>query len=213
MGKFIDLSLHPTSKIMLTNKSLSLQVSGFSKGSSADDDELVPLTPITSSDDDLVPLTPIPPVESRLTTFKIKGWTLNGSAAPVSNTNGSLQPKRMTATYTSPNKKPSTNPVAITVELEASNKEASKRSFMLTCNITVVEDLYLSVTIDGKEYTYLQYGYNGATPPDPNNLSVATCGLYDDELIFGGTTVQTGKALVDMFEVKFHKSFKGNSLL
>jgi len=65
------------------------------------------------------------------------------SCSPVSNSNGALSATGNSATYTAPGKKPSINPVAISVQVETSNKEGSKATFLITSNISVVDtDLY-----------------------------------------------------------------------
>jgi len=181
LGKFIDFTLDPSSATLQKGQSVQLKLSGFSRDKAVtDNDELAPLIPITGDGFGLTPLTPIPPVESRLMDFKVKQWTMNGAAAPVSNSSGSLNASDKTATYTAPNKTPSINPVAVTVQLEASNKEGGKASYMVTSNIYVIEsDLYVLLTIDGQKYEYFQYGVNGITPPDPTNFSSIICGTSD----------------------------------
>ena len=185
LGRFIDLSLTPSASTIQKGQSVELRVAGFVRDKALpDNEELVPLAPITGDFDALTPLTPIPPVESRLMDFKIKGWTLNGASAPVSNSNGSLTASKNNATYTSPNKKPTTNPVAVSVTLESNNKEGQKSSYMLTSSISVVDsDLYLLLKIDGQSYEYFQYGLNGTVPPDPNNVWLVNCGLDDDNVL------------------------------
>jgi hypothetical protein len=147
-----------------------------------DDDELAPLIFLTGVDVDLNPLTPIPPVESRLMDFKVKQWTMNGTPAPVSNSNGSLTAAGNSGTYTAPGQVPAINPAAVTVQLEAKNKLGNLVNFLVTSNITVVENnFYLLMKIDGQPYQYTQYGYDTVTPPDPNNFSQVICGLSGDK--------------------------------
>jgi hypothetical protein len=212
-GKFIDLSLTPASTKVTKGDALQLLITGFSPND--EEDELVPLAPITSESDDLVPLTKIPAVESRIMTFRVKEWTLNGSAAPASNSNGQLEANKNTATYTAPNKIPSTNPVAVSVELEASNKEGSKLKYLLTSSITVVDsDLYLLVTVDGQTHVYYQYGYNGTIPPDGNNISVANAGLTDEDILgIVGTRVENNINLIDGFALAVKSPAKGTRSL
>jgi len=208
LGKFIDFTLNPSMYYIKKGKSVHLWLSGFSRDKAlSDNDELVPLTPITELGDGLTPLTPIPPVESRLMDFRVKQWTLNGVAAPVSNTNGSLNASGYSANYTAPNKRPTANPVAVTVQLEANNKEGGKVSYMVTSNITVIEsDLYLLVKIDGKTLEYYQYGYNGTVPPDPNNASLANCAVNDDGVIvLYGTSTVNGSSVTNGFEIAIDK--------
>jgi hypothetical protein len=205
LGKFIDFSLTPSSKTILKEQSVQLVLSGFSRDKeTTDDDELVPLIPITGDEDELVPLTPIPPIESRLMDFRVKQWTLNGAAAPVSNTNGKLNASGTTATYTAPNKVPTVNPVAVTVELESNNKEGKKASYMVTSSISVVEsNFYLLVELKGQKYEYYQYGFDGTIPPDPNNFSIANCGLTDGLLGIAATQMANGSDFVNGFALEF----------
>lgn len=205
LGKFIDFTLNPSSKTIKKGESVQLQLSGFSKDKALDDnDELAPLVPITGDGNGLTPLTTIPPIESRLMDFKVKQWTMNGAAAPVSNNNGSLSASGTNATYTAPNKRPDTNPVAVTVQLEGNNKEGAKATYMVTSSISVVETgYYLFLKVDGVPYEYYQYGFNGAIPPDPNNLSMANCGVDGGILTLVGTTVTNGSDLKDGFALEF----------
>lgn len=206
LGKFIDLSLTPSSKTLKKNESVALKIMGFSRDKeTSEDDELVPLIPLNGDGDELVPLTPIPPVESHLMDFRVKGWTLNGATAPVSNSNGKLSVSGMTATYTAPNKIPSVNPVAVTVELEANNKEGVKTAFYLTSNISVLgSDLYLRVVFNGQTYEYYEYGFNGNIPSDPDNYLVVNCGLTDDgSLGIAASKIINGSTPVNGFGLSF----------
>ena len=161
LGRFMEISLVPASQTVKKGQTIQLLVYGFSRDKEmTDDDELVPLVPLgeVKEGDDLVPLTPIPAVEERLMDFRVKAWTLNGAGAPVSNSNGTLTPSGFTATYKAPSQKPASNPVAVTVELEAADKAGNKSSFFVTSNITVVEsDLFLTLKVDGVEYEYYEY--------------------------------------------------------
>ncbi len=181
LGRFIDFILNPVSTTIKKGQSVKLSLSGFSRDKAIENDEIAPLIPITDDNAaDLTPLTPIPPIESRLMDFRIKQWTLNGVTAPVTNSNGSLNASGKSATYTAPSQLPSTNPVAVSVELEAGDKAGKKASYQITSSISVVEsDLYVELTIDGIKHDYFQYGLNGTTPPDPNNIAQANCGLDD----------------------------------
>jgi len=209
LGKFIELSLNPSSKTIQKGQSVQLQITGFSPDNAlTDDDELAPLSPITSTDDALTPLTPL--LESQFMGFKIKSWTLNGVNAPVSNTNGSLDVVSNIATYTAPNKKPSTNPVAVSVHLESGDKAGQKSSYTLTSSISVVsEDLYLLIKVDGQPYEYYQYGLNGGIPPDPNNISGATCTILDNTLGIGGMTIGAGNEMKNLFGMEIHNPIEG----
>ncbi|HEY3402357.1 MAG TPA: hypothetical protein VGK59_03160 [Ohtaekwangia sp.] len=214
LGKFVDLSLSPASKTILKEQSVELHITGFSRDKALEEDELVPLVPIEGDGEGLTPLTPIPPVESRLMDFRVKQWTLNGAAAPVSGGNGKLSVSKNTATYTAPNKKPSPNPVAVSVELEGNNKEGSKFMFMLTASISVVEsNLYLLVKVDGQTYEYYQYGFNGTIAPDPNNLSAANCGEFDGALGIVGTYVQNSTNMIHNFGLQIENPSEGTRSL
>lgn len=215
LGKFIDLSLSPSSSTILKGQSVQLNVAGFVRDqSSTDDDELAPLIPITGDLDGLTPLTPIPPIESRFMNFSIKGWMLNGVAAPISNSNGALTASNNNATYTAPNKRPVINPVAVSVELESSNKEGRKAAYILNASISVVEsNLYLLVKVDGQSYEYYQYGLNGSAPPDPNNFAIANCGFSENTLSIVGSTFGNGIDLSDLFGLELKNPAEGTRSL
>jgi hypothetical protein len=206
LGKFLDLALAPSSAALMKGQSIGLTVFGFLRDQPDEVDEngleiLAPLVPIVDDGlDYLAPLTPIPPVESRIMDFRVKGWTLNGVAAPTSGANGKLAASNLSANYTAPTKTPSRNPVAVTVELEGSNKEAKKTKFLLTSNIKIIEsDYYLLVTIDGTTYEYYQYGFNGSVPPDPNDVRIANCGMDDEGVMAFGGTYATGATMTNSF--------------
>lgn len=185
LARFIDLTITPVSATVKKGESVKLALTGFLRDqSSSDDDELAPLIAISSDADGLTPLTPIPPVESRFMEFKVKKWNMNGSPAPVSNENGSLTAQSNSATYKAPNAIPETNPVAVSASLETTNKEGRKSSYDLVSNIRVGEYLYLTLTIDGKKYTYYQYGIDGMIPPDdPENPGTVRCVFEDGDLV------------------------------
>lgn len=211
LGKFIDLTLEPVSSTVEKGQSVQLRVAGFSRDKAIqDDDDLAPLIPITGDAEVLTPLTSIPPIESRLMDFRIKGWTLNGTDAPVSNSNGSLSASKNNATYTAPNKKPSINPVAVTVELESNNKEGKKASYMLTSTISVIEhDLYLLLKVDGQTYEYYQYGLNGTIPPDPNNFAIVNCGYTENAIAISSSMVTNGMDLSNLFGMELSNPSEG----
>ena len=183
LARFIDLRLTPASPTVKLGESVQLQLTGFFRDQqTSDDDELVPLRPITTDGDVLTPLTPIPPVESRAMEFRVKRWTMNGKAAPVSDNNGSLTARGQEATYKAPAKNPETNPVAVSAELETTNKEGRKSSYQLVSNIHVGEVYSITIKIDGKVFTYYQYGIDGFNPPDDPNAGTAMCTFDDDGL-------------------------------
>jgi hypothetical protein len=205
LGKFIDLTLTPAAANVQRGQSVALRVGGFSRDKAlADDAELAPLIFLAGAGDDLTPLTPVPPVESRLMDFKIKQWTMNGSPAPVSNSNGSLTASGNSATYTAPAQVPAINPAAVTVQLQASNKEGGQFNFLVTSNITVIQDdLYVKVKIDGQPYQYTQYGFNQATPPDPDNFTQVICGLTGDKLEIMASFLSTTGPVKNNFILNF----------
>jgi len=203
LGRFIDLKLEPASRTVQRGKSVGLKLSGFSRDQAPVEDDLVPLVPIDPNAEVLQPLTPIASNDEQLLEFQITGWSLNGAFAPVSNSNGSLSATKNNATYKAPAAKPSTNPVAVTVHLEAKSNGSTQAQYMVTSSISVVEsDLYLLVKVDGESHEYYQYGFNGSTPPDPNNISIANCGTdgngglaISGSFILNATTVVSGFVL------------------
>lgn len=212
LGRFMEISLVPASQTVKKGQTVQLLVYGFSRDKEmTDDDELVPLVPLgdVKEGDDLVPLTPIPSVEERLMDFRVKAWTLNGAGAPVSNSNGTLTPSGFTATYKAPAQKPASNPVAVTVELEAADKAGKKSSFFVTSNITVVEsDLFLTLKVDGVEYEYYEYGFNGETPPDPENYFGVNCFEENGHFSFVGTH-SMGSNFAEYFALDMMNAFEG----
>lgn len=146
LGKFIDLTLTPAVTTVKKGGSVKLKISGF-VGNNANE-ELQPLTYFNGSG------VPASPVQSRLVDFKVTQWTMNGVVAPVSNDNGSLNPSDNDATYTAPGILPKANPVAVSVQLQTSDKYGIKKKFMLVSNITVADDYYVKVVIDGQTYYY-----------------------------------------------------------
>jgi hypothetical protein len=215
LGKFIDLSLSPKSATLLKDQSVELRVSGFVRDQAlSEEEELAPLIPITTDEDALTPLTPIPSVESRLVDFRVKQWTLNGVSAPVSNTNGSLSASRNNATYTAPGKKPTSNPVAVSVSLEANDKDGKKKGYLLTSSISIVDsDLYLLMKIDGQAYEYIQYGLNGAIPPDPNDIWMANCSFGDNSLAIFGSQFVNSTDLKNGFGLEIQNPSEGSITL
>lgn len=211
LGKFIDLSITPAASVLKKNQSVQLKVFGFVRDQAVkDEDELAPLIAISESQDELTPLTPIPPVESRFMSFRIKQWMLNGVTSPVSNSNGSLNATKNDATYTAPGKRPDVNPVSVSVQLESSNKEGAKSSYLLNSSISIVEDdLYLILKIDGVSYEYYQYGLNGGTPPDPNNYALANCTFDENTLAFVGSMVHNNTDLTNLFGVELKNPSEG----
>jgi hypothetical protein len=159
VGRFLDLTLTPASPKIRTGYSLQFRLTGFRGDLAKEDDELAPLAKINEDGlDVLQPLTPITPLKyTRLLSFKIKQWSQNGVAAPVSNSHGSLNASGTGATYKAPDQIPANNPVAVSVQLEAKTQGGATEAFLVTSNITIVDDAYyLLVKIDGQEFKYLQ---------------------------------------------------------
>ncbi len=219
LGKFIELTLAPSAATLLVGKSMDLKVSGFYRDKSRVEvsdspDELAPLVPISSNGlDELTALTPIPPLESRLQDFRVKGWTLNGASAPVTNNNGSLSVSGMNATFKAPSKRPASNPVAVTVQLEGSNLEGRKTSYLLTSNISILEsELYTILTVDGETFEYYQYGFNGTIPANDNDYFIANCGrsVYSLDMV---STHIVGNSIFDSFTLSIENPAKGTKTL
>ncbi|MCK7554203.1 hypothetical protein MKQ70_03930 [Chitinophaga sedimenti] len=187
VGRFIDLSIQPAATTLKVNQSLGLEVTGFLR--EEDPEEIMPLQKISG---DVIPLA----IEKGLlaatetfTNFNVKSWSLNGTAAPVSNSNGKLTGSGSKAKYTAPGKRPTPATVAVTAQLETTYKLGGSANYLLTTNITIVEsDYYLLVKVDGETYIYYQWGINGSVPPDPNDLQMVNCGrgLYGETAIAAG---------------------------
>jgi len=216
LGRFIDLNLEPASKTVLRGKSVGLKLTGFSRDQPQTEDELVPLVPIVPNTDVLQPLTTILPNEEQLLDFHITGWSSNGASAPVSNSNGSLSASKNTATYKAPNAKPTINPVAVSVHLEAKQSgTAQTTQYTVTSSISVIDsDLYILINVDGETHEYYQYGFNGSTPPDPNNISIANCGTDGDGgLAISGSFIQNATTVVSGFTLEIANPAEGTVAL
>ncbi len=216
LARFIDLNLEPASKTVLRGKSVGLKLTGFSRDQPQTEDELVPLVPIDPNTDVLRPLTTIPANEAQLLDFRITGWSLNGASAPVSNNHGSLNASKSTATYKAPTAKPNTNPVAVSVHLEATqNGTAQTTHYTVTSSISVIEsDLYVMVKVDGETHEYYQYGFNGSTPPDLNNISIANCGSTGDGgVAITGSFIQNATTVVSGFVLEIANPAEGTVAL
>lgn len=188
LGRFVNLTITPQTATIKKGEKIEIKVSGFSRDQlNNDDPELAPLKPLgenESNDIELAVLTPTTPI-AELMNFKVKKWSLNGTSAPVSNTNGSLNASGFNGTYTAPSQIPNDNPVAIAAELEADTKTGSKWKFMVLSYITVVDaDLFLILKIDGQQYEYYEYDFMGIDPPNPNDYNTVLCSTFDDVLSF-----------------------------
>lgn len=196
-GKLIDFRLSPQSAVVRVKGQVQLYVNGFKKMESVGDDELVPLTPLykkNADDDALAPL-PVLLAEKmeQLKNYRLdfKDWRLSGQ--------GNLKPAGSKATYTAPDKIPSPNQVTVSVDINATNNSRTTKLILLS-NIKIADtDLYLLVTVDGTKYEYYQYGFNGATPSDPNNVAIANCGIEDKLLSIAGTHITNNSNLVSSF--------------
>lgn len=203
MARFIDLALTPVATSVMINKNVGLTVAGFLK--ERDEEELVPLSPISTKQ---VPINSIDEAlakTERFLAFTFTGWALNGSNAPVSNSNGKLVADAQNAIYTAPSKAPNPNKVAVSVSLETMNKDKSRSKYMLVSTITVIEgELYLHLVVDGGEdYYYYQYGLNGQIPSDPNKMQMVNCGLGSyGELGIAGSYID-GSNFYNRFTVAF----------
>ncbi len=160
IGKMIDLALTPSSARVKTGQYVDVMVTGFLTYEDYED-ELVPLTPVNQGsigDNDLVPLSDIGHIMQKLDKFErldFKEWRLDGVKGPVSNSKGKLDVYGIEATYTAPGKKPSPDNVAVTVTIEAWQKDGRKPSISITTPITITDkEFYAKAFIDGKTLDY-----------------------------------------------------------
>lgn len=198
-GKLIDFRLSPQKTVVKVKGQVQLYVNGFKKMESGGDDELVPLAPLykkNTGDDELTPL-PVLLADKmeQLNNYRLdfKEWRLSGQ--------GNLKPEGSKATYTAPDKIPSPNPVTVSVDINATNNGKTTKLILLSHIKVVDADLYLLLAVDGTTYEYYQYGFNGGTPPDPNNMSIANCGLDDNMLSIAGNHVTNGSNMVSSFSL------------
>lgn len=213
MGRFIDLTLMPASRALPVNQSVTLFISGFLKDADPDE-ELVPLSPMKGTITQLDMEKELVEKTQRFVNFRIGAWTLNGTAAPVSNSDGSLNPSVDGAVFTAPAKQPSPSTVAVAVKMETHAAGMAAVHFQLVSNITIVEsEYYLSLRVDGREYHYIQWGLNGKYPEDPNHFAGVNCGRHDDGSIgIAGTAMDNGRVSAS-FVFKFGKPAVGSRLL
>jgi hypothetical protein len=136
-----------------------LRVTGFARDKALlPGQESVTLSALTGIEDEglmLEGFNDSPAWESYI--FKVKQWSMNGVVAPVSNSNGSLQVSgnsSLNATYTAPDKMPAKNPLKVSVSLEAISAQGNSRELLVSSSITIVDDFYLLVKIDGQELQY-----------------------------------------------------------
>jgi hypothetical protein len=218
LGRFIDFTLKPSSPLVLKGQSIQLAVSAFLPDEKVE--ELAPLIPAiltTVADHETDILAPINNLYfQRGMRIKIKQWSLNGVAAPVSNSNGSLSISDKSATYTAPGQIPSTNPVNVSVQLEGKEKESGSKVFLfsLHSHITVIgSSLYISLIIDGKKIDYTQYGFNTEVPPDPTNYSQVICGTTDNKFEILASMVNTSIGSDSIFEFAFDNPWETTRIL
>lgn len=216
LGRFIDMALEPSQKIIKVGNRLRLSVTAFARTTADEEDELAPLVPIKEPTGDeleyLAPLTPILPAAERLLRFRIKSWSLNGSNAPVSGTYGKLTSAKLTAEYTAPAKRPQPSQVAVSARLEVINDAGQvKTSFLLVSNITIIDsDYYLRLTVDGSEYVYFQFGFNGEVPKDPDSYELVNCGMTDVGSLGMAASYYRGGAFSYVFVAEFSRPTKGS---
>jgi hypothetical protein len=178
LGRFIGFTLTPSLSAIQKGKSVQLRLTGFARDKSLlPGQESVTLSSLLGDGAEGLTLEGYddsPAWESRI--FKVRQWSINGVVAPVSNSNGSLQisgNSSMNVTYTAPNKMPAKNPIKISVSLEAVSTAGNSREFLVSSDITVVDDdFYLLVKIDGQELEY----YNN----DSTNNTRIYCFVGDD---------------------------------
>lgn len=149
VGRFIDLKLEPSESVVVPGESVNLAITGFLYDPDRDgDDALVPL------DDALVALTEgrqLLDSTERYSGFQVRNWRLNAQDAPVDGTNGSLISLERRALYTAPGTAPNPNTVAVSVDLQATNRDDSRHQYTLVANITIhTAEYYLTLTgLDG----------------------------------------------------------------
>ncbi|MFT3826588.1 MAG: hypothetical protein QM731_21890 [Chitinophagaceae bacterium] len=211
MARFIDLALNPAATVVTVNKSVALVVTGFLKEEDAE--ELVPLTPISSTQIPVNQLDAAIARTERYLAFKITGWSLNGSDAPVSNSNGKLAANGESAIYTAPSKIPNPNKVTVSVSLETTKNDNTKSKYLLLSEIAITEgNYYLHLNVDGTDYYYAQYGLNGQVPADPNVYQVVNCGQgTNGELMIAGSYVD-GSFFSNILTLAIDKPAAGSRL-
>lgn len=210
-GKLIDFRLLPQKTTVRVNGQVDLYVNGFKKIEATSEDELVPLTPFykkNANDDELAPL----PVllsdkmeQLKNYTLEFKDWRLSGK--------GQLTPAGSKAIYKAPDKIPSPNSATVSVDIYATNNDRTTKLILLSDIKIVDADLYLLVTVDGTTYEYYQYGFNGTVPPDPNNLSIANCGIDNNILSIAGTHVQNNNNMLSSFVLAVKNPASGTMVL
>lgn len=162
LGKMINLELLPSSAVVKVKNSVDLMVTGFLNDEDINDDDLlVPLTPVNHgsiSENDLVPLDQVSNILLKLDKFAMlnfKEWRLDGAKAPISNSKGKLEVYGIEATYTAPGNKPSPDNVAVTVTIEARQKDGKAPTISINAPITISDkEYYAKFSFGGTEFEY-----------------------------------------------------------
>ncbi len=220
LGRFVDLTLQPLEKTIKKGGKIAFAIAGFDKGDSyygghppLSEEVLAPVIPVSEKANDVLsPLVPeIYISTSDELSFMPVEWTLNGVKSPISNDFGSLQSSGYKATYTAPSTVPKHNTVAVSVKLKTSTELGASTTFLLTSNITIVEnDLFLQVEFLGNTYTYYQYGYDLSETPDSSSFSIVLCGLSENMLHIGGSTYND-MGISDGIEIYFENPVSNGS--
>lgn len=216
IGKMIDLALSPSSAVVKTGNSVELMVTGFLSNDDIMDDVLVPLTPVSHSnmgDGDLVPLNDVGRIMLRLDKFEkldFKEWRLDGAKAPVSNSKGKLDVYGIEATYTAPGKKPSPDNVAVTVTVEAKQKNGQTPTISITTPITISDkQFYAKFSFGGTEIDYYTtYEFTSSEAPKGEGSAGAT--YQQDQLLLGfGLSDRAAPTLEHGFSIVIRKPVVG----
>ncbi len=183
LGKMINLELFPSSAVVKIKNSVELMVTGFLRDDNIkDDDLLVPLTPVNHgsiSENELVPLDQVSNILLKLDKFAMlnfKEWRLDGAKAPVSNSKGKLEVYGMEATYTAPDKKPSPDNVAVTVTIEARQKDGKAPTISINAPITITDrEYYAKLFIEGTDLNYYSINeFDEKDAPDGEGIASIT---------------------------------------
>ncbi len=215
IGKMIDLALTPSSARIKTGESVDIMVTGFLN---YDDykDELVPLTPVNQGsmgDSDLVPLGDIGRIMQKLDKFvglDFKEWRLDGAKAPVSNSKGKLDDYGIEATYTAPGKKPNPDNVAVTMTIEARQKDGRTPTISITTPITITDkQFYAKFSFGGTEFEYYTtYEFTSSEAPKGEGSAGAT--YRGDELLLAfGLSDKAAPALEHALSIVIRKPVVG----
>ncbi len=163
VGRLIDLRLSPEKALLKVKQSLKLSITGFAV-QKEEDDYLMPLAPIHSSDDE--ELAAIPDLSnagkllvklSKFSQMDFKEWRLDLQKAPASGSKGKLEAAGSEATYTAPDDVPEPEEVAVSVYVQAQEKNGRGSAVSITTPIRIVKNEYfLTLYLDGKKIEYIQ---------------------------------------------------------